>query len=208
MGANIIKDINKGEGPYIFRINGHIHHRIGSLLPDPGQPPQYAELYIFDTKNEIENRIKALRREEHQETDIDPNIVQELKNMLDKCNPLVKKFRHARDLLEENNGIDISIRIIGAQKRDPTQYEMPNTEDLAMLIVGDLNLEKNKRDIVVSTKNNGLQRITIFHPAYMPLQYPLLFPYGERGFQLGIPYHDNEICKNKNRKINIVTMHE
>jgi hypothetical protein len=39
MGANIIKDINKGEGPYIFRINGHIHHRIGSLLPDPGQPP-------------------------------------------------------------------------------------------------------------------------------------------------------------------------
>jgi hypothetical protein len=208
MGANIIKDINKGEGPYIFRINGHIHHRIGSLLPDPGQPPQYAELYIFDTKNEIENRIKALRREEHQETDIDPNIVQELKNMLDKCNPLVKKFRHARDLLEENNGIDISIHIIGAQKGDPTQYEMPNTEDLAMLIVGDLNLEKNKRDIVVSTKNNGLQRITIFHPAYMPLQYPLLFPYGERGFQLGIPYHDNEICKNKKRKRNTVTMHE
>jgi hypothetical protein len=152
MGANIIKDINKGEGPYIFRINGQIHHRIGSLLPDPGQPPQYAELYIFDTKNEIENRIKALHREEHQETDIDPNIVQELKNMLDKCNPLVKKFRHARDLLEENNGIDISIRIIGAQKGDPTQYEMPNTEDLAMLIVGDLNLEKTREILLLVLK--------------------------------------------------------
>jgi hypothetical protein len=93
-----------------------------------------------------------LCREEHQETDIDPNIVQELKNMLDKCNPLVKKFRHAHDLLEENNRIDISIRIIGAQKRDPTQYEMPNTEDLAMLIVGDLNLEKTREILLLVLK--------------------------------------------------------
>ena len=79
MGANIIKDINKGEGPYVFRINGQIHHRIGSLLPENGQAPQYAELYIFDTKNEIENRIKALHREDPQEIDIDPRIVEELK---------------------------------------------------------------------------------------------------------------------------------
>jgi len=49
MGANIIKDLNKGEGPYIFRINGQIHHRIGSLLPEEGHLPQYAQLYIFDT---------------------------------------------------------------------------------------------------------------------------------------------------------------
>ena len=117
--------------------------------------------------------------------------------MLDKCNPLVKIFLHARDLLEKHNGIDISIHILGAEKGDPIQYELPHTEDLAMLIVGDLNLEKYKRDIVVSTKNKGLQRITIFHPAYMALQYPLLFPYGERGFQLGIPYHENESNKKK-----------
>ena len=57
------------------------------------------------------------------------------------------------------------------------------------------------RDIIVSIKNKGLQRITIFHPAYMALQYPLLFPYGERGFQLGIPYHhESESNKNKNKK--------
>jgi hypothetical protein len=208
MGANIIKDINKGEGPYIFRINGQIHHRIGSLLPEQGQPPQYAELYIFYTKNEIKNRIKALHKEDPQEKDIDPNIVQELKNMLHKYNPLVKIFRHARDLLEEHNGIDVSICIVGAQKGDPIQYEMSHTEDLAMLIVGDLNLQKYKRDIIVSSRNKGLQHITIFHPAYMALQYPLLFPYSERGFQLGIPYHENEMYKSKDRKRNTVTMHE
>ena len=109
MGANIIKDINKGEGPYIFRINGQIHHRIGSLLPEKGHRPEYAELYVFDTKYEIENRIKALNKEQSNESDINPFIVEHLKDMLDKCNPLVKIFRHARDLLDKNKGIDISI---------------------------------------------------------------------------------------------------
>ena len=208
MGTNIIIDINKGEGPYVFRINGQIHHRIGSLLPKNGQLPQYAELYIFDTKNEIKNRIKALHREDPQEIDIDPRIVEELKNMLDKCNPLVKIFRHARDLLEQHKGIDISIRILGADKGDAIQYEMPHPEDLAMLIVGDLTLERHKRDIIVSSRSKGLQHITIFHPAYMALQYPLLFPYGERGFQLGIPYHENKTSHNKPTKRYTMTMHE
>jgi hypothetical protein len=66
------------------------------------------------------------------------------------------------------------------------QYEMPHQDELAMLIVGDLSLENYKRDIIISTHQKGLQRISIFHPAYMALQYPLLFPYGERSFQLGI----------------------
>jgi hypothetical protein len=33
MGENIKKFINKGDGLYVFKINGQIHHRIGSLLP-------------------------------------------------------------------------------------------------------------------------------------------------------------------------------
>ena len=52
------------------------------------------------------------------------------------------------------------------------------------------------------------QRICIFHPTYMPLQHPLLFPYGERGFQLGIPYYEQEREKKVKRKRNTVTMHQ
>lgn len=83
--------------------------------------------------------------------------------MLDN-NPLVKIFRHARDLLEQHNGVDISIQIIGASKGDRIEYEMPHSDELAILIVGDVSLEQYKRDIIVSTKQRGLQRISIFHP--------------------------------------------
>jgi esterase/lipase len=126
MGGNIDRKINEGEGPYVFRVNGQIHHQIGSLLPQTDMIPKFAQLYIFDTKNEIQNRIRALTNEETGDTDIDPYIVQELKKMLDKHNSLVKVFRHARDIFEKYKGIDISIRIIGANKDDAVQFQMPH----------------------------------------------------------------------------------
>jgi len=46
--------------------------------------------------------------------------------------------------LQQHKGIDISIRILGADKGDAVQYEMPHPEDLAMLIVGDLTLERRE----------------------------------------------------------------
>ncbi|KAJ1270274.1 hypothetical protein BS78_06G041800 [Paspalum vaginatum] len=207
-GGNIDKTINKGEGPYVFRVNGQIHHRIGSLLPEPNKIPQFAKLYIFDTKNEIDNRIKALCKQEPGETDLNPTIIKELKKMLNECNPLVKIFRHARDLLEKHKGIDVSIRIIGANKGDPVQYEMPHPGKLAMLIVSDVTLENYERDIIVTSRNRGLQRISIFHPAYMPLQYPQLFPYGERGYQFGIYYHEDTRNQRGKKKRNKVTRHQ
>ena len=136
---------------YIFRVNGQIHHQIGSLLPLPNTSPKFVELYIFDTKNEIENRINALAKEDPSERDINPQIVRDLKNMLDESNPLVKIFRHARDLLDQHEDIDISIRIIGANKGDQIQYEMPHPDELAILIVCNMSLENYKRDIIVST---------------------------------------------------------
>ena len=42
MGVDIDRSVNIGRGPYVFRINGVVHHRIGSLLPNEGDAAQYA----------------------------------------------------------------------------------------------------------------------------------------------------------------------
>jgi hypothetical protein len=57
-----------------------------------------------------------------------------------------------------------------------------------MLIVGDFCPEAFKRDIIVETHASELRRISALHPAFMALQYPLLFPYAERGWQAGVLY--------------------
>lgn len=58
IGAKVDKKINDGRRPYVFRISGSNHHKIGSLLPSEGEMPKFAQMYIYDTEHEVENRVK------------------------------------------------------------------------------------------------------------------------------------------------------
>lgn len=46
MGGKIVNDINDGNGPPMFVMNGENYHQIGSLLPPLGSKPKFAQLYI------------------------------------------------------------------------------------------------------------------------------------------------------------------
>ncbi|CAN7017457.1 unnamed protein product [Brassica rapa subsp. trilocularis] len=61
------------------------------------------------------------------------------------------------------------------------------------------------QDIILESSTGKLQRISELHPAYLPLQYPLLFPFGEDGFRLGI---DIGFLDKKGRKRKTITMRE
>jgi hypothetical protein len=39
----------------------------------------------------------------------------------------------------------------------------------------------NPREIILKTRDGALQQISELHSGYLPLRYPLLFPYGEQG---------------------------
>uniref|UniRef100_K3ZNT6 ATP-dependent DNA helicase n=1 Tax=Setaria italica TaxID=4555 RepID=K3ZNT6_SETIT len=174
MGANMDKGINDGAGPYMFKINGLVYHRIGPLMPAEDESPKFAQLYIYEIEHEIRNRISAIVSEDSDDTNLDPDIV----NAIQK----------ARDLLAQHGGEHIGIRIVGAHEDDPFQFNVATTSEIAGLVVGDFSLENYKRDIIVDSIPCSLQHISCLHPAYMALQYPLLFPYGEQDFCLGIPY--------------------
>ncbi|XP_066316197.1 uncharacterized protein [Miscanthus floridulus] len=112
--------------------------------------------------------------------------------MLDAHNPLARQFILAKDRLAENGDEEFIIRIIGAREGDPVQYNLPTIDQLAMLVVGDFSLDTYQRDIVVQARSGHLQQISSLHSAFMALQYPLLFPYGERGYQTGVVYNANQ----------------
>lgn len=63
----------------------------------------------------------------------------------------------------------------------------------------------DKRDIILEKKSGKLKRINELHPCYLPLQYPLIFPYGEDGFRLGI---QNGYTGSKKTKKPNITMRE
>ena len=188
MGATIDRSLEGTRGPNLYKICGQVHHRIGSLLPSKDESPKFAEMYIYDTANEVDHRMNAVNVDGTSSGQLDRSIVEGLKDMLDQNNSLVKKFRMAKERLEEHPAERIAIRIIAPGEGDGPQYNLPTANELTALVVGDFTLDASSRDIMIHDRVEGLQQINSLHPAYMPLQYPLLFPYGERGFQIDVPY--------------------
>jgi hypothetical protein len=60
-GMKFDKNFKGTRGPPVLRLQGQPCHRIGSMLPKEGEAPRFAQLYIYDTDNEIQNRIKSCR---------------------------------------------------------------------------------------------------------------------------------------------------
>ncbi|CDY55855.1 BnaCnng29380D [Brassica napus] len=110
-------------------------------------------------------------------------------------------FRISKNRLDAYAGM----RLIETRQSDGRTHNLPTANEVVALIPGDFVLNMETRDIVLKSKSGKLQRISELHPAYLPLQYPLLFPYGEDGFRLNIPigFEDSTARKHKN-----VTMRE
>jgi hypothetical protein len=60
----LITQLMTGGGPPIFKISGQVHHLIGSLLPPKYETPKFIQLYIYDTSNEVRNRLSCLTADE------------------------------------------------------------------------------------------------------------------------------------------------
>lgn len=203
-GAEIDNSVNTGRGSYTFRINGQSYHRIGSLLPARGTQPKYAQLYFFDTGNEVKNRMGAFKDKESAKV-VDEKIVVGLIKMFDQSSSIAKAFRMARDWCDSQNSVKFELCLLSGRSTT-RKYNGPTVPKIAALITNDFGNGIPTRDIIISSKDEGLKRISELHPEYKALQYPLLFPYGEDGFHKKIQYHNNTGTRKTKR--DCVTMKE
>ncbi|XP_057248900.1 uncharacterized protein LOC125494758 [Beta vulgaris subsp. vulgaris] len=205
MGGKIQAPSTQGRGPYNFKIGGQNHHLIGSLLPNEGSRPKFSQLYIYDTEHEIANR-KAAYSSRNPENFEDPLIAQ-LQDMIDEHNPLAKNFRMARDRFISDSCQNVRLQRIGRRDTDGRTYNLPTTYEVAALIVGDIDTA-DKRDIIIETRNGKLKQISELRPSYLPLQYPLLFPYGEDGYRVDVFHRDKNPPTGNSKKRDRLTMGE
>ncbi|XP_021971962.1 uncharacterized protein LOC110867133 [Helianthus annuus] len=194
MGGKVDSAINKGHAPFIYRISGQNYHCIGSLKPSNGNQPQFCQLYIYDTENEITNRQalfgKTSKPSSSNDKEIDVEMIHYLRDLLDSENMLVKTYRMVRDHFHESPEANLKLRLMYKREKDGRTYSLPTTSEVAALVVGDIDKAIDHRDILVETQSGMLQRISELHPSYLALQYPLLFPYGDDGYRIDIPHRD------------------
>lgn len=204
MGGNIDYSINRSRGPYIFRLNGVTYHRFGSLIPNEGEDPKFCQLYIYDTQNEVENRIGSMKI--HDSDQVDTVVLDGLVKMLDDSNKLVKFFRKAGERFNEENVVDLKIILKSSRSESGRENHNFPSNEVGGLIVTNNNYTCGQRDIVIETTSGKLKRISEVHPKMMALQYPLLFPYGEDGYHDEIYY--KQVGPNRRKKREKVSMRE
>ncbi|KAI3965333.1 hypothetical protein MKW92_035011 [Papaver armeniacum] len=56
-GGRKVHDVNKGGGPYVYKIQGSNYHIIGSLFP-VGEIPPFAKFYVYDADIEREANLR------------------------------------------------------------------------------------------------------------------------------------------------------
>jgi hypothetical protein len=100
------------KGKVGIRIHGAIYHKIGTLLPDPESQPQFAQIYIYDTDHEKQNRSNVI-------PSLDFIILTELlQQMLHDINPYVNIFRQAENMLKYNPLLDLKLIITNNRTKD------------------------------------------------------------------------------------------
>lgn len=85
------------------------------------------------------------------------------------------------------------------------QYNRPTANEIAALMIDnfDPNNQPASRDIIVQSRGGGLQRIKETHAAYDPLQYPLLFPHGDLGWDYSLEHSNNPPNAGQNNKVTV-----
>ena len=79
---------------------------------------------------------------------LDEDIIIATKNMLDNNNHYAQKFRMASDKLQSSIVSNLKLKLIYDRQSDGRLYNLPNTAEVAALIVGDEHTS-NHMDIII-----------------------------------------------------------
>ncbi|XP_070203407.1 uncharacterized protein [Littorina saxatilis] len=155
-----------------FKIQGQVYHRIGSLQPSPDEEPKFVQLYFVNDREQQAQLRQSFIKETKQ------NIVLELQDMLHRESTYVQGFQCALEKMAPEYKVVIHAdnTPVGQHER---RFNAPTTSEVAVLLSGE---EHGTRDIVLQQRDNALKKIAETHRSYDPLQYPLLFPRGEDGY--------------------------
>ncbi|XP_028805231.1 uncharacterized protein LOC114760132 [Neltuma alba] len=96
---------------------------------------------------------------------------------------------------------NLKLRLISTRNHNGRNYNLPSAPEVAALIIGDVDINFCRRDIIVHELSGYPQRIDELHPSYLALQYPLLFPRGEDGYRDNIEHREETLSKTKKKKM-------
>lgn len=186
-----------GGNTWVFRIQGQLHHNSGALEPDDGAAPSYAQLYVHDPAAALEQRM-------NRNSTLSQDTMSALQTMLIQHHQYATVFKQAFEILKDFDNTpdaEVKLRVQPSAGEHRGRHNLPTVNEVAMIMPGDTS-SSDYRDIILRRRmapgQTRLYRIHEGHPAYTPLHYVLLFPFGEHGWHQGLQQIDLETGKKSN----------
>lgn len=167
-----------------FKIQGQVYHLAGSLLPLRPDDHKFLQIYfISDPETQASTRCSNVAQP------IDSDLVRSLQDMLHSHNRYIQSFKTAIESVPLDTP-DFNV-VIHANKvpvgEHRGRYNAPSTSEVAVVITGQ---QFDKRDIVLRSRDDNLQKISELHRSYDSLQYPLMLCRGEDGYAINVSQVD------------------
>ena len=169
-------------GVYTYRIHGNITHSISNYHPSEPSQAKFSQIYIYDQEMQTKLRTGMFPKT------ILTSILNMFQAYLHKYNPYVHVYTQAGRMLKQNNSMELNIVLKNNTSKDKTKNK-PTTNEIAALIVNNLDSQYKSRDIIIK-KNTNQSSQANEHPfqfikettsVYDPLAYPLFHLHGEPG---------------------------
>ena len=145
-------------------------------MPDGLAKPKFLQLYFFDGQHVKENRCGIF-------PEINSSIVGLLMEIMQR-NPYAHFFGLLRHLDVTE---DTKVLLSKNPTLDQRVYNSPTLNEVTAIWIDDLpSNETRSLYIVVWGKSSMSHCIYHYYGCYNPLQYPLLFPFGDCGWHQGL----------------------
>ena len=167
---------------------------ISPAIPDD-QNPSYGQLYFIDSAEARQLRVDDPRNEKCESSlfgELDNMIRVECRNPYAQLYMTMKQKIECERLTAKREGreeLKVSLRFFKQDKTDLRRYNMPTCKEVAAVFVcNDDGAPPADCAFVVYDKitGNPLSRIPCYDQNADPMTYPIFFPFGERGFNIGL----------------------
>ena len=190
------KRFRNGYCPSVI-FEGKVTQYWGPMLPDEGQEPRFAQLYIHDPATEHTSRFKNMSIPSslsQTQITILRKTLEKLQKLFKDVNPFVQDLLHVCEIPDDElkeGKIVISCKRSDRPKnshdrRYNLQQNLSEVSVLTNSVPGDLVLRK---------RGGGLQQIYDLHPAAQALHFVLIFPFGTLGYSEFMKHNDDKKTK-------------
>ncbi|KAI9022230.1 hypothetical protein CLU79DRAFT_702241 [Phycomyces nitens] len=178
--ANVDENLANGrDGVFTFRVNGTMYHNVGSLRSQDPTTAGFSQIYFCDTNEQLARRATLF-------SGLDSTTIEMIQNVLNIHNLYARTLISVAEQYREHPFGTLQV-IIRAARDIGRRYDIQSSPEVAAMVIEE-SVDGNvlPHDVVINDRITGLRSVSSMNPAYVPLHYVLMFPFGDDGWHMNL----------------------